>query len=186
MFSVGEKVIHCVHGAGVITARQEMKLTDTSNCYFVIQMFGSRSTLMVPTDRAEQRLRPVAKGATLRRLLAGDLAGRPGELPQDHKERTKQIEDKLKSGRTKEWIEIVRDLTYREAQSSLSSADQQLLERVMDLLSGEIALAQGIEQGEAKACLVSIVQRRGEFDDQQIESANWWQTLGQKVTKPLA
>jgi RNA polymerase-interacting CarD/CdnL/TRCF family regulator len=183
MFSVGEKVIHCVHGAGVITAKKEMLFTDAPICYFVIQMFGSRSTLMVPTDRAEQRLRPVAKRTALRRLLTGDLAGQPDELPQDHKERAKQLEDKLKSGGTREWLEIVRDLTYREERGSLSSSDQQLLERTLDLLSGEIALVQDIAQAEAKARLVSIVQHRDEPDEQQVESSSWWQTLGKKVAK---
>jgi CarD family transcriptional regulator len=183
MFSVGEKVIHCVHGAGVITAKKKMQFTETPNCYLVIQIFGSRSTLMVPADKAEARLRPVSKRTTLRHLLTGELAGEPEELPQDYKERTKQIEGKLKSGEIKEWIEIVRDLTYREEKGSLSSADQQLLERAMDLLSGEVALIQGIAQEEAKSRLVSIVQRRDESDDHQAENTSWWQVLGQKMVE---
>lgn len=185
MFSVGDKVMHCSHGAGVITEKKEMHITDTPHCYLVIQMLGSNLTLMVPTDQAEGRLRPVRKRATLHRLLTSELAGEPEELLQDYKKRRKYLEHKIKSGETKEWIEVVRDLTYRSEQDRLSSADRQLLDRAIGLLSGELALAQGIPLEEAEPRLKSMVERRHELADHQIESSGWWRTLGQKVREPF-
>ena len=185
MFAVGDKVMHCAHGAGVITEKKEMQITDTPRCYLVIQLLGSNSTLMVPTDRAEERLRPACKRATLRRLLTSELAGEPEELPGDYKERQKHLEDKLKSGETIEWIEVIRDLTFRGEQDRLSSGDRQLLDRAMGLLSGELALAQGVPLEEAEPRLQSMVERRHELADHQGESSSWWQTLGQKVREPF-
>jgi len=185
MFSIGDKVMHCSHGAGVITEKKEMQITDTPHCYLVIQMLGSNSILMVPTDQAGERLRPVRKRATLHRLLTSELAGEPEELPQDYKKRRKYLEHKIKSGETKKWIEVVRDLTYRDEQDHLSSADRQLLDRAMDLLSGELALAQGIPLEEAEPRLKSMIERRHELADHQIENSGWWRTLGQKVREPF-
>ncbi len=183
MFSVGEKVIHCVHGAGVITGEKEMQFTDTPTAYFVIEIFGSRSTLMVPIEKAEERLRPVSKKATLRNLLADDLIRQPDELPKDYKERTRQLEGKIKTGETKEWLEVIRDLTHREEQKTLSSADRQLLDRALELLSGELALVQGIEQEEAKKRLTAILQEPDQPAEQPVESLKWWQALGQKISQ---
>lgn len=176
MFSVGDKVMHCTHGAGVITEKKEMQITDTPHCYLVIQLLGSNSTLMVPTDRAE-RLRPVSERATLRRLLTSELAGEPEELDQDYRKRTKHVEDKMKSGGAKEWIEIIRDLTCREDQGLLSSADRQLLDRAMNLVSGELTLAYGLLQEEARSHLKSMVQRRHELAEHQDEHSSWLQML---------
>jgi len=181
MFSVGDKVIHCTRGAGVITEKKEMQITETPHCYLVIQMLGSNSTLMLPTGKAEQRLRSACKRATLRRLLTNELASEPEELPGDYRKRQKHIEDKLKSGETKEWVEVVRDLTCRDEQNRLSTGDRQLLDRAVDLLSGELALTQGVPLEEAGPRLKSVVERRHELADHQAESSGWWETLGQRV-----
>ena len=176
MFSVGDNVMHCTHGAGVITEKKEMQITDTPHCYLVIQLLDSNSTLMVPTDRAEH-LRPVSERATLRRLLTSELAGESEELDQDYRKRTKQVEDKVKSGGAKEWIEIIRDLTCREDQGLLSSADRRLLDRAMDLVSGELALAYGLLQEDARSHLKSMVQRRHELAEHQDKHSSWLQML---------
>jgi CarD family transcriptional regulator len=186
MFAVGDKVIHYTRGAGVITDKKEMRITETPRRYLVLQMLGSTSTLMVPTDQAEERLRPACKKTKLRRLLASELASEPEELPGDYKKRQKHLEGKLKSGETTEWIEVVRDLTYRDEQKQLSTGDRQLLDRAMDLLAGELALAHGVPQEQAMPRLKSLIQRRDELAEHQSESSGWWQTLGQKVMEPFA
>jgi CarD family transcriptional regulator len=182
MFSVGDKVMHCTHGAGVITEKKEMHIIETPHCYLVIQLLGSGSTLMVPTEQAEERLRPAYKRATLRRLLTNELTSEPQELDKDYKIRQKHLEGKLKSGETQEWIEVVRDLAYRAEQNSLSTGDRQLLDRAMDLLSGELALAQGIPLTEAGPRLKSMVERRHDVADHQVESAGWWQRVMESFT----
>jgi len=183
MLSIGEKVIHCIRGAGIITEKKELQITGAPAPYFVIQLLGSRSTLMVPQDKAEQRLRPVSKRATLRRLLANHLAGKPNELPQDHKKRAKHIESELKSGETKKWAEVVRDLICREQENSLSSADRQLLDRALYLLAGELALSQGIDHEEAKNHLLSAARQEYDSQDPQVPPSEWQQTLGQRVKR---
>ena len=185
MFAVGDEVIHRVHGAGIITEKKRMQLTETPHRYLVIEMPEFDSTLMVPTDKAEQCLRPVSKMLTLRRLLTDTLTGQPNELPKDYRERAEQIENKLKSGETKKWIEVVRDLTYRREQGQKSKVDQRLLERTMHLLAGEFALAQGIDPEKAEIYLASVVQRRHELKDQQAGPSGWLQALRQRVMEPF-
>jgi len=186
MFSVGDNVIHCAHGAGIITEKKKMQITDTPKQYLVIQMLGSDSTLMVPVNQAEERLRPACERTELQHLLMSELSSEPEALPQDYKQRTKHLESKIKSGQVKKWIGVVRDLMHRDEQRSLSEGDQKLLDRAMDLLSGELALAQGISQAEAMPRLRSMIQHRHELADHPTENTKWWRTLGQKVTGPFA
>jgi len=170
MFSIGDKVIHRTRGAGAITGEKEMQITERPKHYLVIQMLGSSSTLMVPADQAEERLRPACKKAELRLLLTSELSEEPEELPQDYKKRKKLVENKLKSGKTEDWIEMVRDLTYRGEKTQLSTGDQQLLDQAMDLLTGELALAQGIPQDQAELHLNAMLHHRDELADHQGES----------------
>jgi CarD family transcriptional regulator len=185
MFSVGDEVVHCIHGAGIITEKKELQITETPHRYFVIEMPESDSTLMVPTDKAEQRLRPISKVTTLRHLVTNILTGQPNKLPKDYKERREQVNSKLKSGEIQEWIEVVRDLTYRMEQGYKSKVDQQLLERAMHLLATELAMAQGIDPDKAEGHLASIAQRRYEFKGQQADTLGWLQTLRRKVVMPF-
>ena len=176
MFSVGDEVVHRVHGAGIITDKKEMQITKTSNRYLVIEMPESDSTLMVPTDKAEQRLRPVSKVTTLRYLLTEILTGQPNKLPKDYKERRERINNKLKSGEIRKWIEVVRDLAHRREQGRKSRVDNRLLERTTHLLAGELALAQGIDPEKAESRLTFIVEHPNEFKDQQA-GTGWLRTL---------
>ncbi len=185
MFSVGDEVVHRVHGAGIITGKKERQLTETPHRYLVIEMVGPHSTLMVPIDKAEQCLRPVSKMTTLRRLLMDRLAGQPSQLPKDYRERAEQIENKLKSGEAKKWIEVVRDLTHRREQGQKSKIDRRLLDRTMDLLAGEFALVQGIDPEKAEIHLASVVQCRHEFEDQQAGTSGWLRMLKQRVMEPF-
>jgi len=185
MFLVGEKVMHRSHGAGIITEKKKMQITETPHCYLVIQLLGSNSTLMVPTEQAEERLRPACEMAVLHRLLISELAGELQELPGEYKARQKHLEEKLKSGETKEWIGVVRDLTCRAEQNSLSAGDRKLLDRSVDLLSGELALTQGVPLEEAESRLKSLIQFRHELADGQVESADWWQSLRHRIAEPF-
>jgi CarD family transcriptional regulator len=183
MFSVGDEVVHRVHGAGIITEKKEMQITETSHRYLVIEMVGPHSTLMVPIDKAEQCLRPVSKMTTLRRLLMDILAGEPGNLPKDYKKRAEETGSKLKSGKIKKWIEVVRDLAYLREQHPLGQNDRRGLNRAMHLLTAELALAQGIEHKKAEILLMSIVENRHDLQEQQASTSGWLQTLTQRVTE---
>jgi CarD family transcriptional regulator len=185
VFSVGDKVVHRIHGAGIITEKKDMQITETSNRYLVIEMLGSHSTLMVPTDKAEKRLRPPSQVTTLRHLLMDILTGEPGNLPKDYKERAEQTGSKLKSGKTRKWIEVVRDLTYLKEQRPLGQTDRRGLNQAMHLLTTELALVQGIEPEKAESHLASLVQHRHEFKDQQADTSGWLQTLRQRVMRPF-
>ncbi len=172
MFSVGDKVVHSTHGAGIITTKKEMQLTKTPNSYFVVEMPGADSTLMVPTDQAGQRLRPVSTVTTLNRLLTDVLTRQPTKLPKEFKKRAKQINVKLTSGKIRRWIEVIRDLSHLREQRPLCKTDKRRLERAIQLSAGELALAQEIDREKARSRLASLVEHSQELQEQGVDSPN--------------
>jgi CarD family transcriptional regulator len=185
MYSVGDKVVHFTHGAGVITEEKVMEVVAEPEDYLVIQMLRLDSTLMVPSEGADERLRPACEKIELGRLLADELANKPAKLPKNYKKRTKHVEKMLKTGETVEWIKVVRDMTHRDEQKPLSTGDRKLLDRATELLAGELALAHGISLEEAVVHLQSMVRRREELVEQEVSSpdADWWQAFSRRIAQ---
>lgn len=183
MYTVGDKVIHRSRGAGVITEEKVMEVVAEPENYLVIQMLRLDSTLMVPAEGADDRLRPASEPTRLRRLLTSELANEPANLPKNYKKRTKHVEKMLKTGETVEWIRVVRDMMHRDEQSPLSTGDKRMLDRATELLAGEFALAYGISLEDAVIHLQSMVRRREELAERQVAGSDWWQTFSRRLTQ---
>ena len=50
MFSVGDKIVHPVHGAGIIQKIEEKKILGKVSQYYVLKLPCSDMDVMIPTD----------------------------------------------------------------------------------------------------------------------------------------
>jgi CarD family transcriptional regulator len=139
-FSVGDKVVHPVHGSGRVTGVQHQELVEGFEHYYVLEIMGKGLTVFVPMRKAEELgVRPTKSCAELDHIL-GVLKKESQELPEDHKVRQGCIQEKLTSGSLVQVAEVVRDLTVRRQVSHLTRADRRLLDQGRDLLAAEMAL----------------------------------------------
>jgi CarD family transcriptional regulator len=144
MFSIGDKVVHPTHGAGIISALISQDFIDDDDRYYVIQLAGQERTLMVPVRSAES--------VGLRRVVSADevaaildvLASPPVELPNDFKQRQAILLDRLKDGDYLTVAEVVRDMAARSLEKSYSPTETRLYDRARSMLTSEIALAQDV------------------------------------------
>jgi CarD family transcriptional regulator len=151
-FKVGDAVVHPLRGAGVVTAVEERELRGDNDEYYSIDMMGEPSTtLMLPTDAAEDvGLRRAISRSRLRRLWRV-LKGDPEDLPDDYKKRYSVLRDKLAEGDTYDVAAMVRDIAWREREEGrLTTVDKRLYDESMSLLAGEVAATQGIELSAAE------------------------------------
>jgi len=150
MFAVGDKVVHPDHGAGIVTAIEQLDVLDEFNHYYVISPIASQMRLLVPIRNAEQiGLRPAVNTNALSKTLA-ILQGPPNSLPEDYKERQAQIQEQLRSADLESVCTVVRDLTWLRQMSGLTARDSELLQRATVLLAGEFALVKGVALEEAE------------------------------------
>lgn len=139
-FSIGDKVVHPMHGAGRITGVEHQELVEGFRHYYVVEIAGKGLTVFVPMRKADALgIRPAMCPAELTRVL-DTLGSTPQELPGDHRQRQKGILEKLKTGCPIQVAEAVRDLTWHKQRDHLTRADSQLLNRGRDLLAAEMAL----------------------------------------------
>ena len=81
------------------------------------------------------------------RVLCDD----PEPLPDDHRERYRSLEQHLSSGHILQIAKAVRDIAWRQKQGRMRQTGQQLYDRGMLLLAGEIAVTQSVTLAEAEA-----------------------------------
>ena len=154
--AVGDVVVYRRHGVGRVAARERGVVHGGEEEIVVLECAGGL-TVMMPIDRAREQLRPLASKTDVRRVQE--------TLREDHAlssdswlRRYKDTQAKLRGGDLIELAEIVRDgasrgrkLTANGGRSQLSPGERELVVKARQLLSGEIALARGLDAAKADA-----------------------------------
>ncbi|MBR5429166.1 MAG: CarD family transcriptional regulator [Firmicutes bacterium] len=156
MFSVGEKIVYPVHGAGIIEAIESREILGEIRSYYVLCLTGGDLQVMVPVDTAVSvGMRPVSDAARLEQVRSV-LSGPPSPWEENWNRRYRQNMDKIKSGDVCELAEVVRNLTLRDQARGLSAGEKKMLENARRILLSEIVLADGVTAEEASARLNSL------------------------------
>ena len=150
-FKPDDAVMHPIRGAGVVEGVEEREWLGSRTSYYRIALIYPPGTgLWIPVSTAEEvGLRCAISPSKLDqvwRVLRDD----PEPLPDDHRERYRSLEQHLSSGHTLQIAKAVRDLAWRQKQRGRQTG-QQLYDRGMQLLAGEIAVTQGVSLVEAEA-----------------------------------
>ncbi len=141
MFKVGDKIVYPMHGAGVIENIEEKSILDEKQTYYIIKMPGEVK-VMVPTAKAEE--------IGVRNIIDKETAGKViGVLEQDSTEmsmkwnkRYRDNVEKMKSGDIFEIADIVRNLSFKQKEKSLSTTEKKMLLNAKQILVSELVLAQ--------------------------------------------
>ena len=156
-FAVGDKVVHPHHGPGQITGIEHKEFMQGMEEYYVIEIPTQGLTLYIPKHRMQEiGVRPAMRQTQFRHIL-DVLRSRPGQLPQDHKERQEQILEKLKTGLPTELAEAVRDLAWYQKMSHLTKRDTDYMDRGRKLLAAEMALVADTEIADANKTIESTL-----------------------------
>jgi CarD family transcriptional regulator len=143
LYSVGDMVVHPLHGPGQITSITSRELLDGTKRYYVIEMPRQGLTVQMPVGKADELGVRAAMSATRLPRLLGLLRGKPHVLPTGYRERQELISAQLRTGRVMELARVVRDLTWHRARAHLTERDSQYLQQGRDRLVAEMALVSG-------------------------------------------
>ncbi len=141
MFKVGDKIVYPMHGAGIIENIEEKSILDEKQTYYIIRMPGEVK-VMVPTAKAEE--------IGVRNIIDKETAGKViSVLEQDSTEmsmkwnkRYRDNVEKMKSGNIFEIADIVRNLSFKQKEKSLSTTEKKMLLNAKQILVSELVLAQ--------------------------------------------
>lgn len=141
MYSLGDKIVHPLHGAGVIEDIVQKTVNEKTLDYYILKLPSSNMTLMVPVETSETiGLRDVISPERADELikLASEI-----EIIETHNwnRRYRENISKLKSGDLDEVITVIKSLTYREKKNGLSTGERKMLHSAKHILISELVLA---------------------------------------------
>ena len=156
-YSVGDTVVYPHHGAGVVESTQRRELHGEQCDYLVLRMTYGDLTLMVPAERChEVGVRDVVSGADVERVL-DVLRDTRAEKKGSWSRRFKENFEKLRSGDVFLVAEVVRNLTVRDADGSLSAGERRMLVNAKQLLLSELSVAVGKTEVETDELIRAVM-----------------------------
>ena len=152
-FAVGDRIVHPLHGAGVIDSIENQRVCGVERSYYVMHIKMGDMLVKVPTDSSDAvGLRPIMKPEEAKKFL--DYIGtiKP-EMTQNWNRRYRENMSKLRSGNLKDVAEVIKGLTGRDSERGLSTGERKMLNSAKEILLSEIVLSQSYTYDEASTLL---------------------------------
>lgn len=147
MFNVGDKVVHPLHGAGVIVSIDERAILDEKQSYYTIKMPGEVK-VMVPTAKAEEiGVRSIIDKSSADKVF-GILEKDSTEMSMNWNKRYRDNMERMKTGNIYEVADIVRNLTFKQKDKGLSTGEKKMLLNARQILVSELVLAEEKDKNE--------------------------------------
>ena len=143
MFSVGDLIVHPMHGAGVIEDIIQEKVAGVRQEYYVFKMPTGGLTLKIPTANAHViGIRGILSRQEIGILLDA-IPGIPVETNSNWNKRYQENMQRLKSGNLYEVAKVIKALMHRDLLRGLSTGERKMLHNAKQIMISEIVLVEG-------------------------------------------
>ncbi|NLZ57944.1 MAG: CarD family transcriptional regulator [Corynebacterium sp.] len=157
-FKVGDTVVYPHHGAAMIAALEQRELNGETMDYLVLQINHSDLVVRVPAKNAELvGVRDVVGEEGLQKVFSV-LRELDVEEAGNWSRRYKANQERLASGDVNKVAEVVRDLWRRDQDRGLSAGEKRMLSKARQVLVGELALAETVDDKKADEFLGEVDQ----------------------------
>lgn len=148
MFSVGDNVLHPLHGAGRITAIVAKQNGGKRQMYYALHLALDDVVIYIPVSHSGQvGLRPICSLQQARRILCGPPEALP-EQPSNWNCRYRENMERIRSGNIRLVAQVVASLWLKNRRRALAGSEKRMLECAEKILHSELMLATGLSQEE--------------------------------------
>ncbi|HJC12569.1 MAG TPA: CarD family transcriptional regulator [Candidatus Agathobaculum intestinigallinarum] len=156
MFQIGDKVVHPLHGAGVIEDIVERTIDGAPAQYYALKLALDDTQIFIPTDACDKLgVRPVCsreQASALLRQLDSVTRGESKGWNQRYRENMLHI----RSGNLLEVAQVIKDLSAREHERGLSTGEKKMLASARHILESELAFA----LGQTPQAIAEIIEQK--------------------------
>lgn len=158
MFKTGDKILHNLHGVGVIERVEEIEVLGRSRQYFIVHITQSNMKVSVPVENCEEvGLRRILNADVLKKVFDVLQGPEIQEAPEKWNQRNKVNIDRLKSGNVLDTAILLKSLSAKDRKKALSVGEKSMLENLRQNLAGEIAIAKKISVEKATVMMDSYI-----------------------------
>ena len=143
MFSIGDLVVHPMHGAGVIDDIVRERVASTTKEYYVFKMPMGGLILKIPTENSQAiGIRKVISKAEADELLEA-IPSIAVEHNANWNKRYQENLLRLKSGDLREVAQVIKGLMRRDTLRGLSTGERKMLHSAKQIMISELVLVLG-------------------------------------------
>ena len=141
MFSIGDKIVHPMHGAGQVADIVAQDVGGAVRDYYVLKISVGDMTVMVPVATSETiGVRPVMDAEHARRVL-GAIPEIKTDMTANWNQRYRENMTRIRSGDLIEVARVIKGLVARDKVRGLSTGERKMLHAAKQILISEIVLA---------------------------------------------
>lgn len=165
MYSIGDKIVYPLHGAGVIEAIEEKEVLGEVKQYYILRMSYDAVKVIFPVFSVA--------ADTIRDVISSEEADKVIDYFRDFYEEATSNWNKryrtnvmhIKSGDIYEVAQVVKMLMLREKIHGLSSGERKMYSNAKQILISELVLAKNSTQNEIEDMLSDTVDKLIETSD---------------------
>ena len=148
MYVIGDRIVHPLHGAGVIRDEVTRRVDGVKKDYYLLTLPLTDLDVMVPVESGDRvGLRPVMDREEAERILL--LFREPeGVFSANWNARYRENLAHIKTGKPEEVAEVIRVLTRCEVEKGLSGGERKMLHTAKVILISELSMALGESYGD--------------------------------------
>ena len=151
MFQVGDKIVHPMHGAGVVDSIVTKKVNGVVRDYYILKIPVGGMLVMIPTENSEEiGVRAVVDSGEADRVI-DSIPGIEVDMTQNWNRRYRENMLRLKSGDLLEVAAVVKGLILRDSDRGLSTGERKMLHSAKQILISEIVLSQNSNYEDVEA-----------------------------------
>ena len=142
MFSVGDFVVHPMHGAGVIADIVQERVAGATQDYYVFRMPVGGLLLKIPVANSTAiGVRNIISPAEAAALVSA-IPGLTVEVNSNWNKRYQENMLRLKSGNLYEVARVIKTLMHRDRMRGLSTGERKMLHNARQILISELVLTE--------------------------------------------
>ena len=150
MFKIGDKIVHPMHGAGVVDSIVTKKVNGVVREYYILKIPVGGMLVMIPTESSEEiGVRPIVDQEEADRVIAA-IPGIEVDMTQNWNRRYRENMLRIKSGNLLEVARVVKGLMIRDGNRGLSTGERKMLHSAKQILISEIVLSQSCSYEEVE------------------------------------
>ncbi len=143
MYSIGDKIVHPMHGAGIIEDIVTQQLNGEAREYYILKLPMSNMTIMLPVDMCDDiGVRTIIDAARANEVISL-FSTIEIDNTQNWNQRFRENSQRIKSGDLDEVSRVIKSLILRDQNHGLSTGERKMLHSAKQILISELVLAKG-------------------------------------------
>ncbi|MCI5605603.1 MAG: CarD family transcriptional regulator [Clostridia bacterium] len=158
MYAVGDKVVHPMHGAGVIEGIREIEIVGKKSKYYAVRFAMGSMVTNIPIENCENiGIRDVIDKNEAKKVLE---CFRDLPVTDDSNWNKRQRENmlRIKSGDIYQVLGVLKDLMFRERTKGLSTSERKTLGSARQIVVSELVLSDVAEEVDIENIMQDTIE----------------------------